>query len=376
MTVFKSFFKVASKNIGTIILYTVLLVLFGGIQFKSNDTLEFSTEKPDVIIVDKDESVLSKNLVSYFNENAIVIDNYDNIDDTIFYRQANYYFEIYKGYEEDVLNGNLKNLKIKTTGDYMSSLSSMMLNRYLKVQEGYAYLKDTKQINEKVNNVLNNKTKVELKSKLKIKELSKLASYYNFASYSIVSSIVLVITLIISSYNNINIRKRTIISSQDYKTYNKQLILAASIYAIIVWIFYNILGFILNKDAMLNIRGLLYVINSFVYTFVNLLLAILISSVLTNKNAINGIVNVLAVGSSFLCGVFVPTEWLGKTVLKIAHIFPTFYYVDSNNLISKIEVINFESIKPIINNTIVLLVFVILFILINNIITRIKRKIG
>ena len=38
MTVFKTFWKVVSKYKGTIILYTVMLIVFGGLNMSSNNT--------------------------------------------------------------------------------------------------------------------------------------------------------------------------------------------------------------------------------------------------------------------------------------------------------------------------------------------------
>ena len=53
MTVFKTFWKVVNKYKGTIIGYTVLLLIFGTLSMSSNDVTEdFKSSKPDVIIVD------------------------------------------------------------------------------------------------------------------------------------------------------------------------------------------------------------------------------------------------------------------------------------------------------------------------------------
>ena len=110
MTVFKTFWKIVNKYKGTIIGYTVLLLIFGTLSMSSNDVTEdFKSSKPDVIIVDNDKSVLSNNLVKYFNDNANILDmdlEEEKIDDAIFYRDANYVIYIDEGYEYNVLNGN------------------------------------------------------------------------------------------------------------------------------------------------------------------------------------------------------------------------------------------------------------------------------
>ena len=66
------------------------------------------------------------------------------------------------------------------------------------------------------------------------------------------------------------------------------------------------------------------------------------------EDAISGIVNVVALGSAFLCGAFVPAEWLPDAVLKFAHILPAYWFINSNNLLVDIEKLNLESLIPII----------------------------
>ena len=46
------------------------------------------------------------------------------------------------------------------------------------------------------------------------------------------------------------------------------------------------------------------------------------------------VMNIFALGSSFLTGVFVPQEILSKNALLLARVFPSFYYVANNNMIA------------------------------------------
>ena len=103
-------------------------------------------------------------------------------------------------------------------------------------------------------------------------------------------------------------------------------------------------------------------------------IAFLVANIISNKNAINGIINVIGLGSSFLCGAFVPVEWLPDTVLKIAHILPSYWYIQTNELVKTLEVINMESLKPIFTNMAVVLGFSIIFIIIANLISKKKRR--
>lgn len=253
----------------------------------------------------------------------------------------------------------------------------MMLSRYVKVAN--IYLSQTQNEDElisKINDTLKEDTEIEVTSKLNTDELSRAVFYYNFLNYSLLAGLVYVICLILSSFREEKIRKRTIISSMNYKKHNIQLLISNGILSVILWVFYVILSFALIGDTMFTSHGLILIANSFVFCICALCIAFLIANIISDKNAINGIVNVVGLGSSFLCGAFVPIEFLPDTVLKIAHILPSYWFIQNNELVKTLEVINIESLKPIFINMIVVLAFSIVYIIIANVISRKKRKIA
>ena len=377
MTVFNTFWKVINKYKGTIILFTVMLVAFGGINTTtSNNSLDFANNKPDILIINNDQNKgLTKNLISYLKENTNVKNiKEEEIDDALFYRQVNYIIYIPKNYRNDILSGINPKIDIKTTGDYDSSLAEMILTRYLKTQEVYSKTtSNEEELIGKINTNLKTKSEVSITSTVNTDKTSKASRYYNFASYSIMYTIIFIICMVLSSFNEKVIKKRTIISSMNYKTHNKLILKASFLYSIIVWLLFMVLGIILFPDTIISLRGLIYTINAFVFTFASLTLALLISSLSSNKNVITGIANVVCLGSAFLCGAFIPTTWLPETVIKISRIFPTYWYVNSNDLLTSLEKINLNTLEPIIINMLVVLLFSLIFIVLTNIISKKKQ---
>lgn len=376
MIVFNAFFKVVKKYIGVIILYTVMLISFGSINYATNnENMTFSNRLPDILIINNDEEVgLTKNLINYLKENANVLDienDEEKINDAIFYREVNYVIYIPKNYRVDTLNKLNPTIDIKSANDYDSAYTSMLLTRYLNVQN--TYLKYTNNENELINSINNNlsyKTNIEITSKLDTSKLTKISRFFNFASYSIMAVIIYIICLVISSFNKDVVKKRTIISSMNYKKYNKYILLSSFIYSSIIWILYVILSFIIIGSSMFSLRGLIYILNTFIFSFVALTLALLISNLIKSKGAISGIVNVIALGQAFLCGAFIPSEFLGENIIKYSKILPAYWYNNSNDLLSTIEVINIVNLKPILLNMIVLVIFAVIFIVINNIVSK------
>ncbi len=382
MTVFNTFWKVINKYKGTIILFTVMLVTFGGINTTSNNsTVDFTNSKPDIIIVNNSgNNDLTKNLISYLEKNTNVKDvknTEEARNDALFYREVNYIVYIPKDYQKDVLSGKTPVIDIKTVGDYTSSLAEMLLTRYLKIQSIYAKNISTEQdLITAINKNLSKTSEVAITSKVDTAKTSKVSRYFNFASYSAMFIIIFVICMVLSSFHAKAIKKRTIISSMNYKTHNKYLLRASFIYSIIVWLLFMLLGTIHFSNTILSLRGLVYALNLFIFIFTSLTLALLLSTLIDNKDAVNGIVNVISLGSAFLCGAFIPTEWLPETVVKISRIFPTYWYVNSNDLLASLQTINMTSLNQVIINMIVMLVFALIFIIINNLVSKKKQIVG
>lgn len=380
MTVFKTFFRIVNKLKPTIILYTALLIIFGAVNMKTSDNnINFVNSKPDILIINQDVNKgLTKNLIDYMKKNSNIMkveNNEEKINDALFYREVSYVIYIPKDYRKNVLLGKNPKLDIKKTDEYDAHLSEMMLKRYIKLQN--IYNKEAGSEDELItliNDNINDDVNIKITSKVDTSKTYNIAYYFNFASYSILAIIIYIVCLVLCSFKEESISKKINISSINYKSHNNKILLASIVFSSIVWLLFVIIGVTIVGDIMFSIRGLISIINSFIFTFCALTLSILISSITNNKNAISGIVNVIALGSAFLCGAFVPAEYLPSSVLNFAHILPAYYYINSNDLLKNIDVINISSMHPIIINMVIIIMFSILFIILNNIVTRKKRK--
>lgn len=382
MTVFKTYIKVLLSSKFTVILYTVMLIIFGILNMETKEVgTDFTSTKPDILIINNDENVgITKSLIEYISNNSNIkeIENEeDKIADALFYRDVNYIIYIPKNFRKDFLKRTNPNIEIKTTEDYPSQVANNLLSKYIEVAKTYrSHINNEEEYIEKIEETLKTNTEVEIASSLDNNSLTKAKTFFNFSNYTMLSGSIFIICLIMTVFNNETIRKRTIISSTNYKKLNRKLILSNSIFAFTLCIIYIIISFILVGDTMISSHGLLYIINLFVFTITVITISFLIGKLTNNKEAISGIVNVIALGSSFLCGSFVPIEYLPNFVTKIAHILPSYWYIKTNEEISVLENITIETIKPIITNMIILFIFTIIFIIITNIITKRQRTIA
>lgn len=379
MTVFKAFWKIVKKYKVTVILYTVMLIIFGGISISSGDNgFKYTDSKPRIYVVNNDlNNKLTENFISYLNKNSDLIKIKDNkVDDAIFYKDIDYVIYIPELYGSNVLNGLNPILDIKKNDSYDSALAQLLVEKYIKVQNVYANMySDENIIVDAINNNLNSSIDVDISSSINISKTSKMTSYFNYASYSILAIIIYIICLVLFCFKNKDVSKRILVSSTNMSKHNKLLLLSSLLFCIIIWILFVLLGVIIIGRSLFSIRGIIYIFNMFLFIFNSLTFAFFISSIFSNKNAIVGIVNVVALGEAFLCGAFVPVEWLPSFVVTIAHIFPTYWYINTNNLLGNIDIINLTTTKPIIINSLVIICFMVLFIILNNIILKKQKSI-
>ena len=335
MTVYKTFFKVVNKYKFLIIIYTAMLILFAGFNMQtSQNSTNFVAEKPDVLIINNDkEQKLSKNLVEYIEKNSNIVDienDEEARNDALFYRDVSYIIYIPENYSKDFLNGLNPEINIKSAGDAGSSYAEMMLTRYIKVANIYQKeLQNEDELIKTINETLEKEAETEITSKLDTDNLTRAAFYYNFMNYSILAGCVYVICIIISSFREEKIRKRTVISSMNYKKFNRQLLVSNGALALILWFLYVVLSFILIGDIMFTAHGLILIANSFVFSICSLTIAFLIANLINNKNAINGIINVVALRFKLFMWCFCASRMVTRHYIKNSSYF-TIIFVYTN----------------------------------------------
>ena len=376
MIVFKTILKILNKLKGMLILYTFMLVMITFINQTSNNETSFLESKPSIAIVNEDDSLITNDFIDYMDKHCIIKNLAPkNIDDAIFYRSINMVVYIPKNFGENLLSNNVT-LEYKASGDEASSYTKMLIEKYIKTVLIYKdYYSDEELINH-VNNLLKLDANVEVKTKLETSKLERMTRYFNFLNYALLAGSVYCISMILASIKEEKVKKRTIISSFDYKKYDRIVLGTLSIVIFGIWLLYMLLSIILFKNTIFTFNGLAYILNSFVFTIASLCIGYLIGNITQNKNAIAGIINVVALGSSFLCGCFVPVEYMPDYALKIAHIFPTYYYVSNNEIIKTIETFNPTLIKSLLKNGFVIVLFSLLFILLTNYISKKKQIIN
>lgn len=391
MIVFKTFWRIMKRYWWIVFIYVAILTSLSVINLKTAPVTDFVDTKPEITIVSQDPSDLAtkpftKNFLNYLSKNTKIIDLKESeTTDALFYQKISMILYLPKDLESKIISGQKITLDYRTSGNYTAELSKNLIKRYFELQrteilesknsskeQSNILSEDSEKIISSLNQRLDQSPNVRLASK-NATNLSKIAAFFNFASYTIMAIILYVTCFINASFNKSPVKKRTMVSSLHLKKYSFSLLLANSIFAFSVFVLLTTLSFFVLGDIVLTPFFIFEILNILLYTLAALTLAELVSTFNLSRDAVSGVVNLLSLAPAFLSGAFVPTYFLPSFVLTIAHIFPTYWFIDTNNKIATMTEFNFSSFLTILPNLLVLVLFSIIFIVANLVLSKKKR---
>ena len=391
MIVFKTFWRIMKRYWWIVFIYVAILTSLSVINLNAAPVTDFVDTKPEITIVSQDSSDLAtkpftKNFLDYLSKNTKIINLKESeITDALFYQKISMILYLPEDLESKILSGQKVTLDYRTSGNYTAELSKNLIKRYFELQrteilesknsskeQSNIPSEDSEKIISNLNQRLDQSPTVRLASK-NATNLSKIAAFFNFASYTIMAIILYVTCFINASFNKSPVKKRTMVSSLHLKKYNFSLLLANSIFAFSFFALLTTLSFFVLGNIVLTPFFIFEILNILLYTLAALTLAELVSTFNLSRDAVSGVVNLLSLAPAFLSGAFVPTYFLPSFVLTIAHIFPTYWFIDTNNKIATMTELNFSSFLTILPNLLVLVFFSIIFIIGNLILAKKKR---
>lgn len=380
MTIFKAFLRILARNAWVLILYSAILIFFSVFSVQANDlNLNFESAKPNLYLRNLDtESAFSQSLVQYLTQNNNIVELSDAdgaLDDALFHRQVNYAITIPSGFGANFLANSHPQLIIQSTGDYNASLAEMSLQRFLTTAESYHLIESSEnELIQDIEQTLATDVSVELATQRDVNGLEQATFYYNFLNYPLLVGCIFMICMVMLSFHDEKVSPRIAMGGLRPTQINRILLSANSLFALLLWLAYVGVSFLVAGRVMWSFAGLCFILNSFVFTICVTALALLLAKLIRSRNAINGVTNVIGLGSSFICGAFVPLAWLPNSVRVIAHVFPSYWYIDANEKIKLLEGISWEQLAPIFLNMGVVIIFTLVFILATNLVSRHRTR--
>lgn len=346
MQVFKAMFKVMRSRLPSAMIYIVCFVVISAIiaNASTNDN-KFEAKRLDICIFDEDDTPESHALAELIKKNNDIVeieDDKDTVTDALYYRRIDYALIINKGYADKIRAGESADLFSSYHLDESFSVVYMgqFLDEYVATVK--AYLNMGKSFDEaavSAEEALSQNAEVNMLSRIDKGGNSHFsvdfAGYFQYMPYILISIIISVVSLVLVTMNRKDIRFRTNCSCLKESKYTAQLFIGSFVFVFIIWLVFMIFGAILNRE-MYTGRAWLAVLNSFIFAMVVGTMAVLVASFEPKDNILNLITQVLGLGMSFFCGIFIPVDVLSDGVLSVARFLPAYWYVKANNMIADI----------------------------------------
>ncbi|MCI5845743.1 MAG: ABC transporter permease [Oscillospiraceae bacterium] len=172
-----------------------------------------------------------------------------------------------------------------------------------------------------------------VKTEAENNKYSNFSYYFQYLPYVLLSVMIAALSPTLITMQKADIRHRTNCSCLSSSSQTLQLMLGSGLFVLFVWLIFMIAGIFISGEMF---HGMTWyaVLNSFVFQLVAAGIAILISTFAPSSTGVNVISNIVGLGMSFLCGVFVPQSLLGEGILQVGQFLPAYWYIKANNMLS------------------------------------------
>lgn len=341
MQVFKTFMKILKTRLTSAILYLVIFMVIAVIMADTaKDNNDYEDYKMSISVIDRDNSAESKRLQDFIfsgNKKVELADDEDEVIDAVYYQRANYVLYINKGFGDKINAGDFDGLfeNFKMPSSYGGQLFESRLDGYLSSVKAYMTAgESTENAMELAQTAVSQQVKAELKNfnnKGGTGMPAIFGYYFQYLAYVMLSMLIVTLCPVILTLNRKGVRERTMCSSLTSANYTKLLRQASQNFTLSV--LPQIIATIINKSHMLNTKILAPRAVCLLYIIAAAGIAMIIAQFDLSDNGINAISNIIGLGMSFLCGVFVPQELLTGGVLAVGRLFPAYWYTKANNML-------------------------------------------
>ena len=351
MQVFKTFMKILKKKIPTAMIYIAVFMAISIPMANSGAEMNmFEQTRMNICIFDEDNTPESRALTEYIGQSHDIVqleNDRDTIIDALYYERVNYVLIINSGYAEKLASSSTEELfgSYHMHYNYSTVFMGQFLNEY--VNSVRAYIAGGKELSDAIKSAeaaLSQETEVAYASFDEVgnEDYPRNYSYYfRYLPYVLVSAMINALCPVLLALNRRDIRFRTNCSSVKPNSYTMQIFAGSAIFVFAAWMLFMAAGMIMY-GGIFEGKAWYAVLNSFIFALVSASIAIFISSLSPSMNIVNLLTQVIGLGMSFLCGIFVDQSLLGDGVLAAARFLPAYWYIKVNNMLSGIEVFDFS----------------------------------
>lgn len=390
MQVFRTYFKIMKKQLVSVIIYGIMFIaitLLVTFFLLRDNSKEFSVSKVPILLINKDSNNEFTDAFKTYLEGYV---NYIDIEDSdrarkdaLFYHEVNYILTIPEGFTDGFLKGEEVKLTKEIQPDKMEAVQSVdsAIDNYLNMARVYIRYNpgfETTELTDflRINPVSETRVIIDSGEKKTLDAAEFNKYYFNYLGYIMIVCFILSISNVMMSFNGLELRRRQFASPLSSRGFNLQLILANLMFVVAYLLVYILIGYISNPFRSFNINLVLTWINALIFALVVLCISYFIGILVKGKNAIQAISTGLSLGMAFLSGMFVPQQFLGSAVIRVASFLPSYWYVKANNTIGDLSDFSIKDVTQVFQYMAVQIGFAAVFLALILVVAKRKRQVA
>lgn len=384
MQVFKLCMKILKRNAPVMSIYVGIFIVLSVMLMTnfSGGPSTFQTTKTSMAFFTQEDTPLTDGLIQALSENAVFVDlenDPQQLQDALYYRRVDYIVRIPEGFTQDFVSGGSPIIeKTSIPGSASNVYIDLKIQRYLHLAQMYVSFLPDEDLDTIANYVLDDlskETEVDLlASGATNGSAGSLQYHFNYMAYTFMFVLILGVSILMMTLNNPVIQRRNACSPISAFQMNLQVFLSILLFGIVAWIILVLLSFLFARGEVENPNTVYFVLNSFLFAATTAGLSYLISILIKGREAIVAVANIITLGSCFISGVFVPQELLSESVLRMARVLPTYWFVTGNRIISTMDQWGGAASQELSQTMVIQVGFAIAFFLAALIIGKWKRK--
>jgi ABC-2 type transport system permease protein len=360
-----------------------LVITFAILRGNSDD---FTVSKVPVLLINNDgDNEFIEAFTSYLKDYVEYIDVEDNEEarkDAFFYHEVNYILTIPEGFTEGFLRGDEALLIKEILPDRMEAVQSVdsAIDNYLNMARVYISYNPRVGMSEltnflKMNPVSETEVIIDSGKKDTLNAAEFNTYYFNYLGYIMIVCFILGVSTVMMSFHGLEVRRRQFASPVSSRSFNIQLILANLVFVSVYLLIFIIVGYLCNPFRRFDLNLVLTWINAFIFALVALCISYLVGISIKGKNAVQAVSTVVSLGLAFLSGMFVPQQFLGSAVIRVASFLPSYWYVKANNTIGSLSNFSIKNLTPIFQYMAVQIGFVAVLLALIMVVAKRKRQV-
>ena len=374
MSTFKTALRMALAHPFYLLIYTVFISLMGvfiaaSVSWNSSQLTEYKPYDTNVIVVDRDNSDLSRALTKHLGSRFELVtgvgdDTYDLADalskSNSAKGSADCVFFIPEGFEGDLVAAarageSLPRLDVTYgAGTMAAALSSAEASRWISLAGAAAALEPAasngdvakaaehaaaKRAEVQIEQVKVDSTAAAKRAKVEVEQVkvdstaaATLESYFNFGAYAIISSVIVSVGLVFSGMNEPERVRRMDAGPVPERQRSLAVFAAAAVLTVCIWFVSSMMGVVGFAGAVAEVgvgRVCLALAATFALACTPLAVGFALSSLGAREELLNGVGNLLGMLMTFLGGAWMPLSLMGSAVQTVAHFVPTYWVNDA-----------------------------------------------